>query len=1315
MRAKFPLLLIVALIVSSIGSPVAAQQNAPALASTNPARLAPANEATTALADAPTLTALQVKAASTSPLKTTGGRPAAVQRLIDAGKGSLLVSTSRATGYARFVRMDTGSAGTLSALLGLNETAQAQSQAAAFLAQYGDAFGLTDGGASLNLLEASTDYLGSTRLLYRQTYKGVAVFAGLMLFHFNADGQLTAVNGVIVPDIALEAAPTLSAAAAADIASAHVAQLSAGQISTVLARLNVVKNNLYVYRLGLVKGVAGSSHLVYEVEINNHSTVREFVYVDAHTGKVVDQVSAIHDGLSRTVYSNTYTTTAIIWQEGDPLPYTGYLSDEVNNIITGTAESYNVFASTTGGRDSYDGAGADMEAIAHRSDACPNASWNGTYTSFCDGVTGDDTVTHEWGHAYTEYTHGLIYQWQSGALNESYSDIWGEVADLINGRGTDSPDVTRTPGVCTDYSPPQGVLQVNTPPAIAGDYPAFLPSGGPDMTNPANWVTQTVVLVNDGVGRDGSVTPPADSADATTSDGCTALVNAASVAGKIALVDRGTCSFQIKHDTAVAAGAVGVIVVNHQAGGGALVSMAGTFTTATTFVGYFSGLTVRSELANSPNATIRSTTGTPTEDSVRWLSSEDDPAFGGAIRDMWSPNCYADPDSVTDAYYQCDATDGGGVHTNSGVPNHAFALMVDGGTFNGITVTALGLTKTIAIYWRAQSVYQTPTTDFADHADALEQSCSDLVGQDIFEPSTSVSTSITSTVAISAGDCTELGDAIDAVEFRTPPSQCNFQPLLDPGAPALCAVGTGNVTTVFTDTLEVDPSTSWTISHTDVFSATALDWFWDNALPGGRSGSAFNAPDPADAGDCSGGPGDVSRVMYLASPVITLPVTTTVTRLAFEHYIATEPGYDGGNVKISVNGGPFTLVADADYNFNDYNINMQAAPGNTSPLAGQPGFSGTDGGSLFGTWGQSQVNLSNYASPGDTIQLRFEFGADGCGGNDGWYVDNPHVYYCDAESAAEIVVSPTTLESTQAPDAVVTQTLTISNTGATDLNWSAEEIPSLLASGVHHSLLESGIDFAALTRQSADRPASSAPSLSAPLVDVVQDGSFEAGSPNPYWDEFSALFGTPLCDAGCGGPGGRTGDWYAWFGGAGSGSAESGSLTQTVTIPADSDATLDFYLLLAASVNGTGNFTVTIDSTVVFTANETMTPTYGTDYTLVSLDVSAFADGNPHTLGFYEDDPAGPPTLSNFNAFVDDVSLNVDVPWLSLSPLSGTVSAGTSDTVDVVFNSTGLAPGVYTASVHITSNDGDTPLVTIPVTLTVQSPFTFIYLPIIRR
>ena len=120
----------------------------------------------------------------------------------------------------------------------------------------------------------------------------------------------------------------------------------------------------------------------------------------------------------------------------------------------------------------------------------------------------------------------------------------------------------------------------------------------------------------------------------------------------------------------------------------------------------------------------------PREETFRWLLAEDATAFNPtagvgnhAIRDMWDPTCLSDPGKVTDAEYQCDTSDAGGVHTNSGVPNHGYALLVDGGTYNGQTVTGIGLQKAAHLYWRAQSVYQTETTDFDDHADALEQSC----------------------------------------------------------------------------------------------------------------------------------------------------------------------------------------------------------------------------------------------------------------------------------------------------------------------------------------------------------------------------------------------------------------------------------------------------------------------------------------------------------------------------------------------------------------------------------------------------------------
>jgi Ca2+-binding RTX toxin-like protein len=101
-------------------------------------------------------------------------------------------------------------------------------------------------------------------------------------------------------------------------------------------------------------------------------------------------------------------------------------------------------------------------------------------------------------------------------------------------------------------------------------------------------------------------------------------------------------------------------------------------------------------------------------------------------------------------------------------------------------------------------------------------------------------------------------------------------------------------------------------------------------------------------------------------------------------------------LKISINGGAYTLVPPSAYTFNPYNATLQTvAAGNTNPLAGQPAFTGADGGSLFGSWGQSQVDLVALGvQPGDTVRLRYDLGMDGCNGLDGWYMDDVNVYAC---------------------------------------------------------------------------------------------------------------------------------------------------------------------------------------------------------------------------------------------------------------------------------------------------------------------------------
>ena len=97
-------------------------------------------------------------------------------------------------------------------------------------------------------------------------------------------------------------------------------------------------------------------------------------------------------------------------------------------------------------------------------------------TNYCNGVTSDDVVAHEWGHAYTEYTCG-IYQWQPGALNESYSDIWGETVDLINGRRTKTR-VTSPPSGPTACAPALARATARDH-QLAGDIAKVCPAGPP--------------------------------------------------------------------------------------------------------------------------------------------------------------------------------------------------------------------------------------------------------------------------------------------------------------------------------------------------------------------------------------------------------------------------------------------------------------------------------------------------------------------------------------------------------------------------------------------------------------------------------------------------------------------------------------------------------------------------------------------------------------------------------------------------------------------------------------------------------------------
>ncbi len=220
-------------------------------------------------------------------------------------------------------------------------------------------------------------------------------------------------------------------------------------------------------------------------------------------------------------------------------------------------------------------------------------------------------------------------------------------------------------------------------------------------------------------------------------DGCeTPFVNAAAVAGKIAFIDRGVCGFAVKAKNAQLNGAIGC---DHR-------RTTPAARRSSTWRASIPPITIPSLSVSQNDGTAikaqagaRSTRrcprgGTGTDNSVALADGRGCPPPLAAP----SATCGTRPATATRARSPTRSTpavrqpaDSGGVHSNSGVPNHAYALLVDGGSYNGQTIAAIGLTKAAHIYFRAQSVYQGPASDFADHADALEQSCADLIGANL--------------------------------------------------------------------------------------------------------------------------------------------------------------------------------------------------------------------------------------------------------------------------------------------------------------------------------------------------------------------------------------------------------------------------------------------------------------------------------------------------------------------------------------------------------------------------------------------------------
>ena len=251
------------------------------------------------------------------------------------------------------------------------------------------------------------------------------------------------------------------------------------------------------------------------------------------------------------------------------------------------------------------------------------------------------------------------------------------------------------------------------------------------------------------------------------------------------------------------------------------------------------------------------------------------------------------------------------------------------------------------------------------------------------------------------GDHSAVKDKVKTLVFCTElheENNCSFTKILTPNDD-LCEASINNP--IFTENWEDGINENWSISQLPENAAgwEAREWILKTNLPKGREGLAIYAPNPANGLESDGGGSCDTQhgIIRLESPTITMPNTTDGQfELAFTHNIATEPDYDGGNIKFSIDeGNTWALVPSSSFTVNSYNKFIVAENDNNNPMIEEDVFSGIDENSENSSWGQSVINLSSLGVVANsTIKFRWEFGSDGCNGNDGWYVDEIVVYNC---------------------------------------------------------------------------------------------------------------------------------------------------------------------------------------------------------------------------------------------------------------------------------------------------------------------------------
>ncbi|MGD1845348.1 MAG: M4 family metallopeptidase [Salibacteraceae bacterium] len=334
----------------------------------------------------------------------------------------------------------------------------------------------------LRLLDNETDPFGYTHYRFQQTYRGLPIELSRYLVHVR-NGKVVSMNGVWFDEIPVKAV-ALSEGQALQQALDYIgAQVYKWEIPAEEEHLQWEEDDhdaSYFPRGSAVLIPLAANmenpelRAAWKFNIYAHQPMsRREIYIDAADGSVVFENDLIHHGDSVgsavTGYSGTQTITADYTGSTFRLRETGR-GNGVQTLNMQNGTSYNASVDFTDAdnfwnnanasadefagdahwgaevtydyfwlehsRNSIDGSGFLLRSYVHYDSNFGNAFWDGQRMTYGDGNNGNapftalDIAGHEVTHGLTTFSAGLIYQNESGALNESFSDIFGTAIEF---------------------------------------------------------------------------------------------------------------------------------------------------------------------------------------------------------------------------------------------------------------------------------------------------------------------------------------------------------------------------------------------------------------------------------------------------------------------------------------------------------------------------------------------------------------------------------------------------------------------------------------------------------------------------------------------------------------------------------------------------------------------------------------------------------------------------------------------------------------------------------------------------------------------